>query len=753
MGASKYIGRVAGLAVALGVGTAVFTGNGVAWADTDSGSSTGSAANSSSAPGSNGSTDSAAASAADSADSDAGEESGSADSGRYGGVDRPRPIRNLVGALSDSLSSMRSAIESSRQQRVSPAATEDSRRASARNVSPRSAVTAEAVSSTADDIDELADVPEDSVDLADNAAEPAAVPAPVAVAVAALPEAQASASDEGAAAEPAPAADVSDGVAAVASDAVAPLASPNGEPTSPSDSPAAWLLAAAARRDFALEPDEPESATSLAPTATALVTPEAPAQQALGAISNPIVVQPVVPVLDDGVIRGAIDAESTSGLPLKFTLIDGSTKGRGGAQWANTDEGGKVLIDTVNNCREAFCVTGPLVNPASTTSDFTFLPDYSVVQDLGSDQFSMLIAEKTQLETFLGNLPVVGAFVPHIFVSLHQVPILNQLLAPIIGHSVITDVNINVGQILEEVDPLDPEDVPVAFTVKVESFDGTLISTNYFPAAGPNAGQVAPTVLNGPGLATAGNIAPEGPTIAGLVPGIGTITEAGYNYVSWDPRGEFDSGGVLQLDNPFFEGRDVIAIIDYLETQPLVEVDPDGDPLLGMIGGSYGGAIQWVAAGIDPRIDAIVPGITWNSLNLALYPKRGFKTAWADLMALALLTTNADFNTQMYPAMITGNLFGFLSKSAQALLSSSGPTVLVDEIDTPSLIIQGTVDDLFVLEQANINGQALTERPPGEEVPTRMIWYRGGHGLALGADSVNPAQESLSRFLCKSEVT
>ncbi|MGZ8746210.1 MAG: hypothetical protein ACXWZ2_04055, partial [Mycobacterium sp.] len=40
MGASAYVGRVGGLAVALGVGAAVATGHGVAWAETESGSST-----------------------------------------------------------------------------------------------------------------------------------------------------------------------------------------------------------------------------------------------------------------------------------------------------------------------------------------------------------------------------------------------------------------------------------------------------------------------------------------------------------------------------------------------------------------------------------------------------------------------------------------------------------------------------------------------------------------------------------------
>ena len=36
MNASRYIGRIGGLAVALGVGAALFTGNGIAWAGPDS---------------------------------------------------------------------------------------------------------------------------------------------------------------------------------------------------------------------------------------------------------------------------------------------------------------------------------------------------------------------------------------------------------------------------------------------------------------------------------------------------------------------------------------------------------------------------------------------------------------------------------------------------------------------------------------------------------------------------------------------
>ena len=39
-----------------------------------------------------------------------------------------------------------------------------------------------------------------------------------------------------------------------------------------------------------------------------------------------------------------------------------------------------------------------------------------------------------------------------------------------------------------------------------------------------------------------------------------------------------------------------------------------------MIGGSYGGQIQFAIAGIDRRLDTIVPQITWNDLSYSLGP-------------------------------------------------------------------------------------------------------------------------------------
>jgi ABC-2 type transport system ATP-binding protein len=291
-----------------------------------------------------------------------------------------------------------------------------------------------------------------------------------------------------------------------------------------------------------------------------------------------------------------------------------------------------------------------------------------------------------------------------------------------------------------------PANTPLAFTTFVTSFDGTKISVNYFPALGATAGTESPTILNGPGLGTAGNTDPNAPyTVSGLVPGLPTLRD-GYNVVTWDPRGEFASGGTLQLDSPAYEGQDVSSIITWttgLDTTKMDTVQPatgGPDPLIGMVGGSYGGGIQLVAAGIDPRVDAIVPGIAWNNLTDSLYPNDTFKTSYSSLLLLSLVTIGAKINNQIYAGIATGDLLGKLTQSQQALLNSSGPDFLLPSTTTPTLFIQGTVDVLFPLQQSLANASQLNPA-----APVKMIWFCGGHGACL--DLTPTQQAAQSEFL------
>ena len=111
--------------------------------------------------------------------------------------------------------------------------------------------------------------------------------------------------------------------------------------------------------------------------------------------------------------------------------------------------------------------------------------------------------------------------------------------------------------------------------------------------------------------------------------GAAPLRKAGFNVLTWDSRGFGQSGGTVTVDYKDNEGRDVQALIDYLAKQPEALLDGPGDPRVGMHGGSYAGGIELVAAGFEPRIDAIAPDIAWHSLLTALYKEETVKGGWS----------------------------------------------------------------------------------------------------------------------------
>ncbi|CAN5361307.1 hypothetical protein BH11ACT6_BH11ACT6_02720 [soil metagenome] len=461
--------------------------------------------------------------------------------------------------------------------------------------------------------------------------------------------------------------------------------------------------------DVAGETISSQQAISEVDTSAAVVTPvrqdqnpppKAPAEALLAAAARRELASGYNPAvtLVDGVITGTTPSVADN---LTYTVV------------RNPSAGGKVSLN-------------------AATGNFTFLPYLSPSSTVGSERFSVLVSEQTAFTRALQHVPVVNLLAPRILVVLHQVPIIKDLLSPLIGRADRVDLVIDVSEYVGV------GAAPIAFTTKITSFDGVKISVNYFPKSGLGLGEQAPTILNGPSLATAGytNLSQVN-TVSGLVPGISQMRAAGYNVVTWDPRGEFSSGGRMHLDSELFEARDVSAIISWAEGQPGTAFEGNtGDPLVGMVGGSYGGGIQLTSAGIDTRIDAIAPGIAWNSLNTALYPNHAFKTSWASLLALSLAVTGSRPDLEIYAGILTGLVTGFLTPGQQRFLSENSPDTVVDQITAPTMFLQGTVDGLFVLQQALDNAEQL-----GGAVPVRMIWYCGGHGYCLDLDAQQSADQ------------
>jgi ABC-2 type transport system ATP-binding protein len=275
----------------------------------------------------------------------------------------------------------------------------------------------------------------------------------------------------------------------------------------------------------------------------------------------------------------------------------------------------------------------------------------------------------------------------------------------------------------------------LAASTTVTSFDGTQIHVNYFTAPGLKPGHRAPTVLLGPGWSSPGDTSTTDSTDTSTgIPGVGTMLRAGFNVVTWDPRGFGASGGTVESDSPKYEGRDVSAIITWLAKQPQAQLDGPNDPRVGMVGGSYGGGIQLVAAAIDPRIDAIVPDIAWNSLVTSLYKDQSVKQGWANIL-YTLGKANGRLDPMIDQSYETGISGRPLTAAEVNFYASRGPGDLVKRIRIPTLLIQGTADNLFTLQEAVTNYEILRR----DGVPVKMLWFCGGHGVCL----TNPGHTSL----------
>jgi ABC-2 type transport system ATP-binding protein len=273
----------------------------------------------------------------------------------------------------------------------------------------------------------------------------------------------------------------------------------------------------------------------------------------------------------------------------------------------------------------------------------------------------------------------------------------------------------------------------------VTSFDGTPILTHFYPATSLLPEERVPTVLVGPPWAAPGYAAPE--QNGGDRIGVARLLADGFNVVTWDPRGFGRSGGTATFDSAAFEGRDVQALVDFVAAQPEALLDAPGDPRIGMSGSSYGGGIQFVAAGIDSRLDAIVPDVAWHSLVTGFERDNAFKAGWllpicvnglifglldgvtgvaTGPAGLQLGSVDSAFLTMC----LEGNALGALSGASTQWLADRGPGALLAQIHAPTLLTHGTVDTLFPLGEAIANYNVLRNHG----VPVKMLWYCGGHG-------------------------
>ncbi|QES09388.1 CocE/NonD family hydrolase [Streptomyces venezuelae] len=291
---------------------------------------------------------------------------------------------------------------------------------------------------------------------------------------------------------------------------------------------------------------------------------------------------------------------------------------------------------------------------------------------------------------------------------------------------------------------------PLRFTVEAGGRSCAVDADLYRPA-GVDAEHPAPAVLATNGFGGSKN---DGSTDA-----IGkAFAERGYVGLVYSGLGFGKSGCLISLDAPETDGRAAARLVDFLAgalaaddgtRADFVTRDGAGDPRVGMIGGSYGGAVQLATASVDPRVDALVPLITWNDLAYSLAPNAAdrdtpgvFKWQWANgfylmgegqpllvpsldpsrinsLGCLHFVTDACDtvrlLNSGRYPKAATEKMLAYAR--------SVSPVSYVDRITAPTLLVQGQADTLFNLNEARATYDRLRERG----VDTRMIWQSWGH--------------------------
>lgn len=249
----------------------------------------------------------------------------------------------------------------------------------------------------------------------------------------------------------------------------------------------------------------------------------------------------------------------------------------------------------------------------------------------------------------------------------------------------------------------------------------------------------------------------------------------GYVVLSYSGLGFGGSGCKITLDDPDIDGEAASDLVGYLggdagvayldaeHTQPapvldVVRLDPrdhDGvrrshDPRVGMIGGSYGGQIQFAAAAVDARVDTIVPMITWNDLSYSLSPNNtarstgvstttpgaaklfwaagfsaegvrdGMEGAQADPDRLLGCPNFADW---VCPGLAFAGTTGFVDDATTGHLRHASVASYLSRIDIPVLLAQGQSDTLFNLNEAVATYQALK----AQGTTVKMIWHSWGH--------------------------
>ncbi len=303
----------------------------------------------------------------------------------------------------------------------------------------------------------------------------------------------------------------------------------------------------------------------------------------------------------------------------------------------------------------------------------------------------------------------------------------------------------------------------------VESFDGEPILATLMLPPGASASAPVPAILRTHGW---GGERERTPSTF-----LRRLLDEGYAILTWDSRGFGDSGGEANIASPEFEVKDAGALMDYLASRPEIQKDGPNDPRVGWTGGSNAAGIQFNTAALDDRVEAIVPEISWGLLTRDLRPNNVYKQGWGELLYHAGLAgatqdgldspagpQRGEYAEQIHRAYQETKTTGGISGEIKEWFRHKSTVIRSRKIETPTLIIQGSVDTLFPLQDAFANYKNLV----AAGTPVKLMAYCAGHtvgcaypggssGYPQGAEDKRPIYEDrivawLDRYVKGQEV-
>lgn len=248
------------------------------------------------------------------------------------------------------------------------------------------------------------------------------------------------------------------------------------------------------------------------------------------------------------------------------------------------------------------------------------------------------------------------------------------------------------------------------------------------------------------------------------------LIAAGYGVITISERGSDDSTGTIRSMDPDFEGKDLISVLDWAETNldwlaygPSADGSEARNLIVGSIGGSYGGMFQYLINNLDPRhrLDAIVPQIAPNDLTYSLFPNNTLKAGWGSVLFGAGNSAGSGanrahtdpfiinfFETALSSNSISqeGRDFFYYHSNAyfcngQAVATNGGAGTKPEFAPVHSrrvnaMIFMGMRDTLFTLNNGYANYQCLAAA--GGDV--RLLSFQAGHNtLQVVPDPGNAA--------------